>query len=570
MLKRIVVLLLFVQVSFGQDYGNDIDTMKLCTSLQANNFGTDAEAERGLDKILSVIGASKNFVLQPCNNINNAVATAYKGKRYILYDRQFMNSISNGNNWGNLFILAHEVGHHINGHSLDLVLYAAEVVEPESLVTKRKQELEADEFAGFVLAKLGGPISAANQTIIKISSNSDDSYSTHPSRDKRLAAVKKGFNKVSKSGNIANQNNIDAVYYNIGRWEGPATIKEEFVAVDGVIKKRISKRPYGKGVFIFNDGTTYKGFWYDELLKRKTTSSNQGSSTNLKNANKIKAVDYLNSANEKYDNGDYYGAIAGYTKAIELKPDYADAYYNIGIAKRDLKDYYGAIANYTKAIELSPGFSDAYSERGIAKSNLKDYNGAIADYTKTIELDPDYTRAFYNRANAKQNLKDYYGAIADYTKAIELDPDRSIAYNNRGITKDKLKDYNGAIADYTKSIELKPDNDYIYYKRGEASAKIKDYTSAIDDYTKAIELDPDYPQYYSNRAWYKILKNDFYSAIDDCNKAIQLDPNYGPAYNNRGNAKNKLDDLKGACSDWTIASKMGNNYAQESLKKLCN
>ena len=195
MLKRIVVLLLFVQVSFGQEYGNDIDTMKLCSSLQANNFGTDAEAERGLEKILSVIGASKRFVLQPCNNINNAVATAYKGIRYILYDRKFMNSISNGNNWGNLFILAHEVGHHINGHSLDLVLYMAEVVEPSTLALKRQQELEADEFAGFVLAKLGGPISAANQTIINISTNSDDSYSTHPSRDKRLDAVKRGYNK---------------------------------------------------------------------------------------------------------------------------------------------------------------------------------------------------------------------------------------------------------------------------------------------------------------------------------------------------------------------------------------
>ena len=54
MLKRIVILLFFVQVSFGQEYGNDIDTMKLCSSLQANNFGADAEAERGLEKILSV------------------------------------------------------------------------------------------------------------------------------------------------------------------------------------------------------------------------------------------------------------------------------------------------------------------------------------------------------------------------------------------------------------------------------------------------------------------------------------------------------------------------------------
>ena len=195
-MKKLLFLLVFIPlVSFGQDYGNSADAIKLCSVLQTNNFGTDVEAEKGLDRILSVIGASKRFVLQPCDNINNAVATSYKGIRYILYDRDFMSSINSGNNWGNLFILAHEVGHHINGHSLDLVLYAADVVEPETLANQRKQELEADEFAGFILAKLGGPISAANEIISKISTNSDDSYSTHPSRDKRISSVRKGYNK---------------------------------------------------------------------------------------------------------------------------------------------------------------------------------------------------------------------------------------------------------------------------------------------------------------------------------------------------------------------------------------
>ena len=105
----------------GQDYGNSADAIKLCTVIQTNNFGTDAEAAEGLARSMSVIGASKRFVLQPCDNINNAVATSYKGIRYILYDRDFMSSLNSGDNWENLFILAHEVGHHINGHSLDLL-----------------------------------------------------------------------------------------------------------------------------------------------------------------------------------------------------------------------------------------------------------------------------------------------------------------------------------------------------------------------------------------------------------------------------------------------------------------
>ena len=126
-MKNLIILLFSISM-FSQDYGNDSEALKLCSVLQTNRFGTDVEAENALDKILNAIGASKRFVLQPCSNINNAVATSYKGIRYILYDRVFMNSVNNGNNWGNLFVLAHEVGHHINGHSLDLVLYAADAV----------------------------------------------------------------------------------------------------------------------------------------------------------------------------------------------------------------------------------------------------------------------------------------------------------------------------------------------------------------------------------------------------------------------------------------------------------
>ena len=139
-MKKITVLVGLIAL-FGfsklsaQDYGNKVDPLKLCIAIQSNNFISDAEAENALDRILSVIGASKRFVLQPCDNIDNAVAVSYKGVRYILYDKEFMNSVTSGNNWSNLFILAHEVGHHINGHSLDLVLYAAEAVEAETLAS---------------------------------------------------------------------------------------------------------------------------------------------------------------------------------------------------------------------------------------------------------------------------------------------------------------------------------------------------------------------------------------------------------------------------------------------------
>lgn len=209
-MKKLLILSILIPVlSLGQDYDNDSDTIKLCSSLQANSFIEDSEAEKGLDRILSAIGASKaDFVLQPCNNINNAVAVTLKGDRYIFYDREFMSSISDGNNWVNLFILAHEVGHHINNDALDLVLFAMDIVEPKTLADKRNQELEADFFAAMVLARLGAPLNEITQSISNVSSNEDDTFSTHPSRDKRLNVIQKGFEQAGISINNNDLKNV--------------------------------------------------------------------------------------------------------------------------------------------------------------------------------------------------------------------------------------------------------------------------------------------------------------------------------------------------------------------------
>ena len=134
--------------------------------------------------------------------------------------------------------------------------------------------------------------------------------------------------------------------------------------------------------------------------------------------------------------------------------DYALAYNNRGWSKHNLKDDNGAIADYTKAIELNPDYALAYFNRGYSKGELKDHDGAKSDYTKAIELNPNYAMAYNNRGYSKSILEDYNGAIADYNKAIELDPNNSLAYANRGISKYILGDLNGACDDAKKVANL--------------------------------------------------------------------------------------------------------------------
>ncbi len=102
------------------------------------------------------------------------------------------------------------------------------------------------------------------------------------------------------------------------------------------------------------------------------------------------------SAEQKFEKGDFKGAIADYTKAIEINPQYADAYNNRGAAKYSLKDTQGAIADYNKAIEINPQLALAYYNRGNAKHGLRDQPGACADYKKAVSLGDQGTAQWLN------------------------------------------------------------------------------------------------------------------------------------------------------------------------------
>ena len=85
----------------------------------------------------------------------------------------------------------------------------------------------------------------------------------------------------------------------------------------------------------------------------------------------------------------------------------AEDYFKSGLSKLQLEDREGAIADFTKAIQLKPNYVYAYSNRGVAKKDLKDYQGALEDFTKAIELDPKFEGSFFNRADVKYILNDF-------------------------------------------------------------------------------------------------------------------------------------------------------------------
>jgi tetratricopeptide (TPR) repeat protein len=84
--------------------------------------------------------------------------------------------------------------------------------------------------------------------------------------------------------------------------------------------------------------------------------------------------------------GDYKGAIRIFSRLIQAYPNYADAYYNRGLAKTKLGDKQDAIADYNQAIKIDTNLAEAYQERGNIWLELKNKDKAILDFKKAAEL----------------------------------------------------------------------------------------------------------------------------------------------------------------------------------------
>jgi tetratricopeptide (TPR) repeat protein len=217
-------------------------------------------------------------------------------------------------------------------------------------------------------------------------------------------------------------------------------------------------------------------------------------------------------------------ALADYSQAIALKPDFADAYLARGWVKRQKHDYKGAKADFDKVFELSPKSADAYAQHGdLLGMAIGDFDGAIADYSQAIVLDPNQAKFYYERGHFESGKADvstcekadFEAAIADFSKAIQLNPSDSSAYFFRGLTYCYLGHFDRAIADYDNAVKLHPSCPLD--ERGLAKFAKGDLDGAIADFSK--EKNCFLCDVY--RADVEQAKGNFEAAINDYVKSIQ-------------------------------------------------
>ena len=110
---------------------------------------------------------------------------------------------------------------------------------------------------------------------------------------------------------------------------------------------------------------------------------------------------YLRRGTERFERGDFDGAIADFSEYTRLRPDDAAGWYKRGNAWSYKRNYDKAIADYTEVIRINPPrVVLAWNNRGNAWLAKGEHDNAIADFDEAIRLNPNIKEAIHNRAVA--------------------------------------------------------------------------------------------------------------------------------------------------------------------------
>ncbi len=189
-----LMLLLASVITKGQGINSlpadqETDIKDICLVATHTQFAMDVNtAEQDLQSIYNKLNFSGyNIEVISCDRLKNS-ALAYwdqtENRSYILINPNKLTNL-NDRYYSHAFVIAHEFSHIAKKH------FSLQAIPSNS--NKRQLELAADEYAASIIKKMGGTEEDCIYALSSLNNPLDDTYSDHPTLEKRIAAVHRGF-----------------------------------------------------------------------------------------------------------------------------------------------------------------------------------------------------------------------------------------------------------------------------------------------------------------------------------------------------------------------------------------
>jgi len=502
------------------NFSNEIFNTYLCLE-NYSGYSSSMRTQSIVSEILNKVGISDaNFILKTCKDTKNATAVFWKNKRYIIIDEYYLDSLSeNDQYWFYLFVLSHEIGHHLYGH----------MFERSSLEDSRNEELQADTFAGFMIKKFGGTPAQIKKALQSVS-HPKLNNSTHPIFVDRLNAAHRGYSTaVEEDLKILDSYNVITKKEYIEHQRAKKISKARVKASEYILNKLSSTLDEAIGLYniaivgnesydLYSELSSLyalkKDFYNAELYIQKAYAINPKpeylilawdycSESHRANCSKhsslVEKINYSNITNPKILKilARYFGESLNNNKlnlAEELlNSAKAGLAYQKRLAHEDALLLVDVLSDLSVTQLRQEKLHDAYENINKAILLRESINSSI-DFTSLSEIDLlNYSHLYYNKALIEMRLELWESCIRSSNKLTQLNPNYNNILNGdvyyfKGRSFHSLNQYHDALSNYNQAIKLAlHDFGYLYYYRGLTHLAIGNVKEACNDLRVACD-----------------------------------------------------------------------------------
>lgn len=212
--------------------------------------------------------------------------------------------------------------------------------------------------------------------------------------------------------------------------------------------------------------------------------------------------------------GDLTGMLAWYERAVHSNPQAAKAWYLLGNARLAIKRPKAeARTCFEQAIGLKPDYSEAWNNLGCLATEDCELDRAETCFLHALRIRSDYAMAWNNLGNVYKNLGRTADAEGCLKRAIAANPQYVEAWNNLGNIYLAMRRPEEAEACLQEAVTRRNDSAIFWNNLGNAYLNQGLPSKARDIYRKALELDPKLAEAHNNLGNTEVCFGNFDEAI---------------------------------------------------------
>ena len=249
-------------------------------------------------------------------------------------------------------------------------------------------------------------------------------------------------------------------------------------------------------------------------------------------------------------------------ESAENKRAAAEGFYSRGLGILSRDDYSKAVTFFEKAVEIDPNYAEAWYQVGYCYGMLGQHKEALQASTRASQLRPRWSETYVNIGASNYALKNYEEAARAYNQATKLNPYKAEIQYSLGLALNKLSRTDEEILAYKRAVAIKPDYANAFELLGLAYFKKKDFTQSISAFEQLKTYKPDAKTYnYLGESYFELGK--IQESFEAFNNAVGFNPNFDQARFNLGRAYIKLGDRDSATIQYEILRSSQSDWADK-------